>query len=83
MPLAPDPDALVRQVALLLAREREDQGMTQAELARRMGIAQSTVSKYLDQRLLMNVSQLDAMCRAMGLNVGEVVVEADRMRALE
>ena len=83
VPTAQNPDALLRQVMLILDREREDQGMSQAEMGRRMGIAQSTVSKYLDMRLLLNLSQFDAMCQSLGMNPGEVIVEADRLRSLE
>lgn len=83
VPTVPDPDALLRQAVLILEREREDQGMSQTELGRRSGITQSTVSKYLSVRLLLNLSQFDALCRSLGMNPGEVIVEADRLRALQ
>ena len=83
VPTAPDPDALVRQVILILDSERLAQGMNQTELGRRSGLVQSTVSKYLDGRLTMNLSHFDALCHALGVNPGAVMVEADRLRALE
>ena len=57
--------------------------MSQMELGRRSGITQSTISKYLSVRLLLNLSQFDAMCHSLGLNPGTVMVEADRLRALK
>lgn len=82
MPKAPDPDALLRQVVRILDRERAEQGITQGDLGQRSGIAQSTVSKYFRVELRLNVSQFDAMCRALGLKPGRVVEEADAARML-
>lgn len=80
MPTLADPDALLRQVVRIIDRERENQGITQSELGLRSGITQSTVSKYFRVQLRLNLSQFDAMCRALGLSPVRVMDEADAMR---
>lgn len=57
----------------LLRGYRLDAGLTQADLADRLGHAQTFVSKYeLGQRRL-DIVELSAVCDALGVDVGTVV----------
>jgi transcriptional regulator with XRE-family HTH domain len=75
-----DPDSLLRNVVAILDAERIERGWTQAELGARAGLNQSTLSKYFLLSLRLNISQFDALCQALGRNVGEVMTEADKAR---
>jgi transcriptional regulator with XRE-family HTH domain len=54
------------QVGRLVARERSAAGLTQTELAARLGTTQAAVSKIETGRTLASVDTLDRIARALG-----------------
>ena len=53
------------QVGRLVARERSTAGLTQAELAARLGTTQAAVSKIETGRTLAGIDMLDRIARAL------------------
>jgi transcriptional regulator with XRE-family HTH domain len=76
-----EPNTLLRQVTAIIDAAREAQGLTQNELGKLSGISQSTVSKYFRMALILNLAQFDALCSALGLDPGSVMVEAQARRS--
>ena len=69
-------------VALAISALRQlrlEAGLTQAQLARRLGKPQSFVSKYESGERRLDVAELMAVCRAMGI---ELVDFADQVAHL-
>ncbi|MFF2493207.1 helix-turn-helix domain-containing protein [Agromyces sp. NPDC058064] len=56
----------------------QESSMSQRELARRVGVGQSTVSRVLSGKTPMTVDQLDAFCRVLRLEPSEVLAAAGR-----
>jgi transcriptional regulator with XRE-family HTH domain len=56
-----------RALQTVLAATREEGGLTQAELARRLGKPQSYVSKYESGERKLELPELDAICGALGV----------------
>jgi transcriptional regulator with XRE-family HTH domain len=54
------------QVGRLVSRERSIAGLTQAELAERLGTTQAAVSKIETGRSLASLRMLDRIARALG-----------------
>lgn len=54
------------QVGRLVSRERSVAGLTQSELAERLGTTQAAVSKIETGRTLAGVDMLDRIARALG-----------------
>jgi transcriptional regulator with XRE-family HTH domain len=52
----------------LLRRTREKMGLSQVELAKRIGETQSRISKIERGELRLDVIQLRIICRAMGID---------------
>lgn len=65
-----------RRIAETLERARLDLGMNQSEVGDRAGVSQSQVSKYLRGVRSPNIDVLDALCRALNLDVADVVAAA-------
>ena len=57
----------------LLRSERKARGVTQAELARRMGVAQETVSAYEILRCTMDINKVRSMAIALGIDFLELM----------
>jgi HTH-type transcriptional regulator / antitoxin HipB len=55
-------------LSIQIAEQREKQGISQTELAKRSGISQQQVSK-LEHGLNCNMATFIKVCRALGLNM--------------
>lgn len=64
-----------RQQALLslLRQAREERGLRQADVARALGCPQSVVSKYESGVRRLDLLELQDVCRAIGIELGEFV----------
>lgn len=60
----------------LLADEIARQGLSQTALARHLTFSQSQVSRILSLERVMTVDDLDEMCVALGLDLVDIVTEA-------
>ena len=58
-----------RALQTVLHAMREGGGLTQAELAGRLGKPQSYVSKYESGERKLELPELDEICRALGTNL--------------
>ena len=65
-------------VLRLLKEARRKAGVTQVELARRLGLTQSQVSKLERGDTRIDVVQLRAMCAACGLSLLDFVKRLER-----
>lgn len=61
------------KLQVLLRRLRLDAGLTQAELAERVGQSQSFVSKYESGERRLDVLELRRICGALGLGLTDFV----------
>jgi transcriptional regulator with XRE-family HTH domain len=57
----------------LLRQMRVDRGVTQAELARKLGVPQSVVSKYESGERRLDILELREVCKALGLGLADFV----------
>ena len=57
----------------LLRRIRTDAGFTQAELAERLGVPQSFVSKYESGERRLDILELKEVCQALGSSLLDFV----------
>lgn len=71
---------LTRSIAAILAAEVSEQGLSQRELGLMVGISQGQISKYLRGERALLVDELDLFCHELGLDVGDVVHDADVAR---
>jgi len=72
MPRAASVSAQVRLQALL--REvRSEAGLTQTDLARRLGQPQSFVSKYESGERRLDILELRQVCQAIGVSLPEFI----------
>ena len=55
----------------LLRLIRTDAGITQAELATRLGVPQSVVSKYESGERRLDILELRQVCRALNIGLGD------------
>ncbi len=62
-----------RVLRTLLREAREQAGMTQTELSRKLGRSQSFVSKYEAGELGLDVLELRAICQAMGVSLPDFI----------
>ncbi|MDQ0894471.1 helix-turn-helix domain-containing protein [Agromyces ramosus] len=72
------PGVLNRALARILFAQMQESSMTQTELARKVGLAPSTVSRALHCKTPMTVDQLEAFCKALRLDPSAVIAEASR-----
>ena len=70
------PSYITKRIASRLRGRFSEGGVTQIELAAATGISQSQLSKLLRGVRVFDVDQLDAVCQALGLEMGEVVAQA-------
>jgi transcriptional regulator with XRE-family HTH domain len=61
----------------MIEEARRDQPWTQAELAARAHMDQSTYSRYVTYQRSPPLAQIDALCRALGKNIGDLITAAD------
>lgn len=79
-----DKSLYTREYQLLLERlrtVREEAGMTQVELAERLGATQSFVSKCERGERRLDAIELRTWCRAIGLSFPQFVLEFDGLLA--
>lgn len=55
----------------LLRQTRVDVGMRQVELADRLGVPQSFISKYESGERRLDILELRAICLALGISISE------------
>ena len=67
-----------RRLAQLIKTLREESGQTQVELAERLGETQSAVSKVESGQRRLDLVQLAAYSRALGVRVSQLVERWER-----
>ena len=77
----PKRHSLTEQARLqdLLRKIRLDAGLTQADLAARLGQPQSFVSKYESGERRLDVLELRAVCRIAGVSLGEFARKLEQL----
>ena len=63
---------LGRQLAEALKRMREQAGLTQTEMAVRLGISQPTLNRLESAGQNTTLKTLNQVCRALGCEIGEL-----------
>lgn len=61
-----------------LRAARQDGGVTQTDLAERLGVDQSYVSKYERAERRLDVLEVRAVCRALGMNFCEFIATFEK-----
>jgi transcriptional regulator with XRE-family HTH domain len=61
------------QLQKLLRQVRVDAGLTQSDLAKRLGQPQSFVSKYESGERLLDLVELRRICKAVGISLVDLV----------
>lgn len=82
------PSAVAQEIAAVLSRAMQDTRRTQGEIADKVGVSQSQLSKILRGDRQMDLDQLYLLCGALNLKARDVIREAEevttaRMRAKE
>jgi transcriptional regulator with XRE-family HTH domain len=62
----------------LLLNIREEGGLWQTEVARRLGRPQSFVSKYESDQRRLDLIELEEVCHALGISLLEFVARFER-----
>jgi transcriptional regulator with XRE-family HTH domain len=70
------PEALA--FAAQLRAERAAAGMSQAELSKRSGVSPSTILRIEQGQRAMDIPQMAAFCRALGVSMTEFATQAER-----
>lgn len=76
----PEPGPLSRHVADVLASEIARRGLRQTDIAAQAGMSASQLSRVLGAKKVFTIDQLDAVCRAVGIRIAEVVMIPDQRR---
>lgn len=66
-----------QQLLSLLRSKRLDMGITQEELASRLGVGQGIVSKIETHERRLDLIELREICLALGISFPEFVIEFD------
>lgn len=72
------PGPLGQKIAAELRAELGRQRHSGRWLAQQIGAPQNTVNRWLGGETAPNLDALDAMCRALGLSVGDLLVSVER-----
>lgn len=72
----PAPGPLSRHIATTLIAEIRERGFRQVEIAARAGMSPSQLSRVLSARKVFTIDQLDAVCRALGVPLTQVITDA-------
>lgn len=67
-----------QQLLSLLRSKRQDMGITQEELASRLGVGQGIVSKIETHERRLDLIELREICLALGISFPEFVMEFDK-----
>ncbi|MDF2578540.1 MAG: hypothetical protein K0S49_119 [Microbacterium sp.] len=70
----PEPGPLSLHVANVLASEIARRGLRQTDIAVQAGMSASQLSRVLAAKKVFTIDQLDAVCRAVGIPLVDVVV---------
>lgn len=62
-----------RELAALVQRRRRDPGVTQEALAGRLEVTQSVIRKVESGQRRLDLVQLDAYCRTLGVSLVELI----------
>lgn len=73
MALSKEERAFFVQLGERIAKLRKDQGITQVQLADRLGVSQQTITAYEVGRRRIQVSALPVIAQALGVSVEELV----------
>lgn len=73
MALSKEERAFFVQLGERIAKLRKDQGITQVQLAERLGVSQQTITAYEVGRRRIQVSALTVIAQALGVGVEELV----------
>ena len=73
MALSKEERAFFAQLGERIAKLRKDQGITQVQLAERLGVSQQTITAYEVGRRRIQVSALPVIAHALGVGVEELV----------
>jgi DNA-binding Xre family transcriptional regulator len=66
------------KLAALLRSVRSESGLTQAEIAERLELPQSFVSKYESGERRLDLVELRQICKALGISLGDFVRRFER-----
>lgn len=66
------------KLAALLRSVRSESGLTQAEVAERLKLPQSFVSKYESGERRLDLVELRQICRALGISLGDFIRRFER-----
>lgn len=72
------PGQLSKRLATMLKAIIEDRGLSQTEAGALIGQSQSQMSKYLRAERTLDVEELDALCRALGVDSVDLLAAAKR-----
>lgn len=61
------------KIGKFIAQVRNQMGLTQKELAERIGVSDKTVSKWECGKSMPDISYLDALCKALSINMNELI----------
>lgn len=73
----PAPGPLSISIAAILNEEIRRRGLRQTDIAARAGMSASQLSRVLSVSKVFTIDQLDAVCRAVGVPLREVIVGAE------
>lgn len=73
----PAPGPLSVSIASILNDEIRRRGLRQTDIAARAGMSASQLSRVLSISKVFTVDQLDAVCRAIGVPLRGVIVDAE------
>ncbi|HEY9151683.1 MAG TPA: helix-turn-helix transcriptional regulator [Anaerolineales bacterium] len=66
-------DSEQKKLIELLKRIRQDKGILQVELAEKLGVPQSFVSKYESGDRRLDILELRQVCKAVGITLQELI----------
>jgi transcriptional regulator with XRE-family HTH domain len=73
--LSKEERAFFAQLGARIAKLRKEQGVTQVQLAERLGVSQQTITAYEVGRRRIQVSALPVIAQALGVGIEELVSE--------
>lgn len=73
----PAPGALSKEIAAILRAQMGRKQVVQARVAEAAGMSQPQLSGVLSEKKQLDIEQLDELCWALGLELREVIAEAD------
>jgi transcriptional regulator with XRE-family HTH domain len=66
-------DSEQKKLLELLKRIRQDKGIRQVELAEKLGVPQSFISKYESGDRRLDILELRQVCKAVGITLQELI----------